>query len=142
MNINTKILESLKTMSLSANHPKVWIASALVYKNTIISYGVNQMKSHPFQYKYGKNKESIFLHAEISAIHTADKKLRFEKFTNSYLYIARMKWDSTNKIKMVQGLAKPCSGCMSCIQEYGIKGIVYTLDHIENVKNNFGVIEL
>jgi len=43
MIVNLNILEELKTLSLSGTHPKVWIAAALVHRNKIISYGVNQM---------------------------------------------------------------------------------------------------
>ena len=47
------------------------IAACVVYKNEIVSFGVNRRKSHPLQAKYSRNQESIFLHAEISAINNA-----------------------------------------------------------------------
>ena len=47
------------------------IAAAIVQKNNIVSIGVNSRKSHPFQKKYGKNDDSIFLHAETDAIKNA-----------------------------------------------------------------------
>jgi deoxycytidylate deaminase len=140
--MNKSILDQLKILSHSGSHPKVWIAAALVYRNKIISYGVNQMKSHPYQMRYGRNPEAIYWHAETSAIFTADKKLGFDKFKNSSLYIARVKYDSSDKIKFISGLAAPCEGCLRCIMEYGIKEVIYTLDEIDNVKEHYGVIVL
>lgn len=142
MKINIELLEQLKSLSLSAPHPKVWIASALVHRNKVISYGLNQMKTHPYQYRYGRNSESIYWHSETSAIYTADKKLNFTKFENSVLYVARMKFDSSEKRNYVSGMAKPCAGCMKCIRHYGIKTIIYTLNEEEICDTNFGVLIL
>ena len=89
MKINPDIIENLKTLALTGTHPKVWIASALVHRNKIISYGVNQMKTHPYQMKYARNSKAIYWHSETSAIYTADKKLKFTKFDNSILYVTK-----------------------------------------------------
>ena len=142
MNINTTLIENLKSLALSGSHPKVWIASALVYRNKIISYGTNQMKTHPYQYRYGKNDQCVYWHAETLAIYNADKKAYFDKFEKSFLYVARVKYNGSEKNNFVSGLAKPCSGCMRCIKEYGIKGIIYTLDYEEDINENFGVMML
>jgi len=142
MKTHLKILNNLKTLAHSGTHPKVWIASSLVHRNKSISYGVNQMKTHPYQRRYAKNEESIYWHAETSAIHTADKKLNFDKFESSILYIARVKYNSTEKTNFVSGLAAPCEGCLRCITDYGIKTVIYTLDYIEGCNENFGVIIL
>lgn len=140
--MNKKILDHLKILSHSGSHPNVWIAAALVYRNKIISYGVNQMKSHPYQRKYARNPEAIYWHAETSAIYIADKKIGFDKFKHSSLYVTRVKYDSSDKIKFISGLAAPCDGCLRCIREYGIKEVIYTLDHIDGVKENYGVLVL
>ena len=135
-------MEQLKILSHSGSHPKVWISAALVYRNKIISYGVNHMKSHPFQRKYSRNSESIYWHAETLAIYNADKKLNFDKFNKATLYIARMKYDSTEKLNFIAGLAAPCEGCLSCIKDYGIGKVIYTMDHLPETKDNYGVILL
>lgn len=142
MKINTNLLEDLKVLALSGTHPKVWVSSALVHRNKIISYGVNRMKTHPYQMKFGRNKESIFWHAETSALYTADKRFGFDKFHNSILYIARVKYDSTQRKNFVSGLAAPCDGCLRCIKKYGIKTVIYTVDNNEDCNETFGVMML
>jgi len=142
MNVDATLVKNLKTLALSGGHPKVWVSSALVYRNKIISYGTNQMKTHPYQHKYGKNNQCVYWHAETLAIYNADKKLNFDKFKKSVLYVARIKYNGTEKNQFVSGLAKPCDGCMRCIEEYGIKSVIYTLDFEENVDENFGVMIL
>ena len=141
MKINTKVIEQLKVLCHSGTHPKVWIAAALVYKSKIVSYGVNQMKTHPYQSKYARNEDAIFWHAETSAIYTAEK-LRFDRFEQATLYIARMKYDSSEKKNFISGLSAPCEGCFRCIKDYKIKKVIYTLDYIEGSKDNFGVMVL
>lgn len=142
MNINETIISDLKSLALSGSHPKVWVSAALVYRNKIISFGTNQMKTHPYQMRYGKNKQCVFWHAETLAIYNADKKMKFDKISKSTLYVARIKYENTEKENFVSGLALPCDGCMRCIKEYGIKNVIYTLDHIEDTKENYGVLSL
>lgn len=142
MKINFKLIEELKTLALSGTHPKVWIASALVHRNKVISYGVNQMKSHPYQSRYARNQEAIYWHSETSALYTADKKLGFDKFSNSVLYIARLKYESTKKDTLISGICLPCEGCMRCIKHYGIKTVIYTTDPIEGSKESIGILKL
>lgn len=141
MKINLDILMNLKTLAMSSSHPKVFIASALVHRNKIISFGLNSMKSHSFQKRYSKNEHAIFLHAEVAAIHAA-KKLKFDRFENSILYVARMKYNDTTKSSIISGLAAPCDGCIRCIQDHGIKTVIYTLDDIPGIKNAYTIIEI
>ena len=102
------------------------IAASVVYQNNIISIGFNQDKTHPFQKRYGKNDDAIYLHAETHAIKNAINKIDLEKFSNSILYICRVK---IYKKKFVFGLAKPCDGCMKAISTFNIKKVYYTLDN-------------
>jgi deoxycytidylate deaminase len=138
MKIDLDIIENLKILARTSTHPSVWVASCLVHRNKIVSYGINCMKSHPYQKKYGRNEDAIYFHAETSAIYTADKRMGFDKFQNSILYVCRIKYESTEKRSMISGLAKPCSGCMRCIQHYGIKSVIYTMDEI----NDYGIMVL
>jgi deoxycytidylate deaminase len=142
MKIDLKLIDDLKTLALSGTHPKVWIASALVYRNKIISYGVNQMKSHPYQSRYSRNEEAIYWHSETSAIFNADKKIHFDKFEKSTLYVARVKYESTKKDSFISGICMPCDGCIRCIKDYGIKTVIYTIDPIEGSKEHFGILRL
>ena len=67
------------------------IAAGIVYRNNLISIGVNRSKTHPFQKRYCKNKDAIYLHAETDAIKNSINKIDLEKFSNSILYICRVK---------------------------------------------------
>jgi tRNA(Arg) A34 adenosine deaminase TadA len=140
MNIDADLLDNLKTMALTSGHPKVWVAAALVHRNKVVSYGVNAMKTHPYQHRYGRNNECVYWHAETLAIYTADKRLGFTKFNKATLYVARLKFNNPDKTKLISGLAKPCSGCMRCISDYGIPRIIYTLDHEETVSEHYGTM--
>jgi len=102
------------------------LASAIVYKNEIISIGINQRKSHPFQAKFSKNEDSIYLHSETDAIKNALKQISIDELSDSVLYVCRVK--IINK-KFVFGIAKPCCGCMRAISNFGIKKVYYTLDN-------------
>lgn len=101
------------------------LAACIVYKNKVISFGINQSKSHPFQLKYGSNKDAIYLHAETDAIHSALKHLSIEEFKKCTLYITRVKMSGK---KECWGLSKPCDGCTRAIAEFGIKKVYYTCD--------------
>lgn len=104
------------------------LAAALVYKKEIVSLGINSRKSSPFQKKFGKNEDSIFLHAETSAIRNALRVINAEEISKSTLYVSRVKYKSQYKEFFIPGLAKPCSGCARAISTFGIKKVVYTLE--------------
>lgn len=105
------------------------IAACLVLKNEIVSFGINQMKTHPFQAMYGKNKESIFLHAETDCIKNALREISIDELTRCTLYVCRMKYETNEKKKFVYGLAKPCPGCARAIATFDIKNVFYSLDN-------------
>lgn len=100
------------------------LCAAVVIKDEIIAYGINQKKTHPLQAEFAKTVEACFLHAEIDAIAKATKRIGKEDFKKATLYVARVK--KTNDGKYIRGLAKPCSGCQGAIEHYGFKDVVYT----------------
>lgn len=110
------------------SHYRGRLAAALVYKNEIISFGMNQMKSHPFQSKFSSNVESIYLHAETDAIRLALKKYDAEIVSKSKLYVCRVKYADTNHTKIIRGLARPCEGCQRAIATFNIKHVCYSTD--------------
>jgi len=114
------------------------IAAMITIKNKPISFGVCQYKTDPFQAKYGKNSDSICLHAEINSIKNALRKIHVDELKNCTMYIARIKNKRINNehnlFEQITGLAKPCSGCNKAIIEFGIKRVYYTLDDT----NEFG----
>lgn len=105
------------------------IAACIVYKNEIVSVGINQLKSHPFQAKFSRHEDSIFLHAETDAIKNALKHIDVDQLSKSTLYVCRVKYDE-HKSKKVQmrGMCKPCEGCQRAIATFNINKVVYTCD--------------
>lgn len=126
MIIINKIFQFLAPLALLPveGASRIKMSAAIVRKNKIITFGKNSYKSHPFQKKFGKNSDSIFLHAEISAIVQALKILDVKELATCDLYICRIK---KNKFS----LAKPCLGCARAIAEFKIKNVFYTTDDID-----------
>ena len=113
------------------------LAAAVVVKGKIISIGINQKKSHPFQRQFAKNKEAIFLHAEIMAIKNSLNHLTPAELRQATLYIYRVKRPTDKSKHWVNGIAKPCKGCMGAIAEFDFKRVVYTTDNL----HEFAVID-
>lgn len=122
MDLLSKIAESIEPVGNAK------IAAAVVYKNEIVSIGNNKKKSHPFQKKFSKNSESIFLHAETDAIKGALKKIDLEHLNKCKLYIARVKFTDRGRKNIISGLAKPCEGCQKAIATFNIKRVCYSCD--------------
>jgi deoxycytidylate deaminase len=96
------------------------LAACLLYKNEFVSIGTNKFKSHPFQAKYSKNKEAIYLHAETDAIKNALRVLNTDQLSKCTLFVCRVKQDGSF------GLAKPCEGCTRAIATFNIRKAFYT----------------
>lgn len=113
--------------------PKVFgvkIASCVVYKNKIISIGFNRKKSSPFQAQYSNHIDRIWIHSEIDAISKSLKHLDLKDLARASLLICRVKSliipEGQNLFQW--GLAKPCSGCQSCIAAFNIKKVLYSTE--------------
>jgi deoxycytidylate deaminase len=104
------------------------MVAGLVYKNDIVATGTAQLKTHPFQSKFGKNEAAIYLHAEIDCIKNALKVTSKIDIAKSTLYVARRKFLHTDRKFFENGLACPCSGCCSAIVAFDIPRTVFTLD--------------
>lgn len=105
------------------------IAACVVYKNEIISIGINQLKSHPFQAKFSRHEDSIFLHAETDAIKNALKHISVAQLSKASLFVCRVKYDENSRKKLkMRGMCKPCEGCQRAIATFNIKKVVYTCD--------------
>lgn len=129
MKINDSIFETLmKVAEANDEFPRARLSAAIVKNNRLISIGINRKKSDPLQAKYSKNKDAIFLHAEIHAIKNALKEYDVKDLEDSVLYICRVKRPAEKSKKWVWGLAKPCEGCARAIAEFGIKNVIYTTD--------------
>ena len=129
MKVNEGILHTLTKIAEANDGSNVRFASAVVYRNKIVSIGINHRKSHPFQKKYAKNSEAIYLHAEIHAIKNALREIPVGDLSKCDLYITRVKRPQSFSDKYVWGLSKPCAGCARAIVEFGIRKTIYTCDN-------------
>ena len=123
-----KIAEAVPAASHNKSQLRARLAACVVFKNEIVSVGVNQLKSHPFQARFGKNEDSIFLHAETDAIKNALKCISVDDLAKSTLYVCRVKYCDTKKREFTWGLSKPCAGCSRAISTFNIKKVCYTCD--------------
>ena len=127
--VNEGILHTLAKVAAANPGLREKFAAAVVYRNRIISIGMNSMKSHPMAAKYGKNEHAIFLHAEVAAIKNALREINVDDFSKCDIYITRVKKEKPFTKKFVWGLAKPCPGCERAIAEFGFRRTIYTCDN-------------
>jgi tRNA(Arg) A34 adenosine deaminase TadA len=109
-------------------------AAVLVSRGEVISVGTNMDKTHPFAARYGRNPDATYWHAETHAIHNAYKAETAPKtFQKSTMYVARLKIrkEGSNRT-LAPGLARPCKGCMHCMQVFEIPRVVYSLDDVND----------
>ncbi len=127
-----RIQNILSSMAMNSDHHRSKHAAVLVYKNEVISLACNKIKSHPFQKRYSKANEAIFLHAEVSAIHNALKKVSLKDLSKATMYVCRVRINTDNKNYF--SYSKPCDGCMRAIAEFDIKTVFYTDDGGDFIK--------
>lgn len=115
------------TKQLAISTPKfgnACLGAVLTVRNTIISVGTNNnTKSHPLAKKFGKNRFSIFPHAELVAIINAQKQ-GFQDWEKATLYVARV----VDKNGFKLALARPCEGCWRAIEHYQIGEVFWSID--------------
>lgn len=119
-----KFQNILLSMAMNSDHHRSKHSAVIVYKNDVISLACNKSKSHPFQKRYSKASEAIFLHAEVAAIHNALKRVSLKELSKSTMYVCRVRINKENKSFF--SYSKPCDGCMRAIAEFDIKNVMYT----------------
>jgi len=124
--VNEDILNTLTKVAVANPNLTEKLAAAIVHRNKIISIGMNRMKTHPLAVKYGRNKDAIYLHAEIDSIKNALREIDIDNFEKCDIYVVRVKKEKPFGKKYIWGLAKPCSGCQKAIQDFGIRRVIYT----------------
>lgn len=101
------------------------LASALVHRNDIVSFGINQFRSHPLQAKFGKNEDAIFLHSEIDAIRNALNHTTADFLQRCSLFVYRVKRSGGGpRAHWCSGTAHPCEGCTRAIAAFGIRRVI------------------
>lgn len=127
MKINQNIFDTLAAVAESNDeYPTARLAAAIVKNNKIVSVGKNRHKTDPLQAKFGKNKDAIYLHAEIHAIKNALRHISVDDLKNTTLYVCRVKKAKKQTDPFEWAMAKPCEGCSRAIAEFGIRKVVYT----------------
>ena len=98
---------------------------AVIFKRgTIISTGWNQAKTHPLQAKFKDRPQKDYLHAEV---HGVVRGLRCRSLLGCSIVVVRVLRNNSF------GSSFPCPGCLACLNEVGIKHIVYYDDGINEV---------
>jgi deoxycytidylate deaminase len=115
-----------------ANQPvaNARVVAAICHRKELLALGCNRYKTHPLQARYGRNAESIYLHAEIDAISRWERErrdYREDRARQLSIYILRIKRNSP-KGNFILGMAKPCVGCMKAIVAFNILNICYSTD--------------
>jgi hypothetical protein len=124
-------LTILNTLSLFAREksPEVRnyrICASVVYRHRdVVSLGFPRKKTHPIQAKFGKNKEAIYIHAEVEALLRAMRVTKLNAKDYS-IYIARVKRPGAFSTDFIEGDARPCKGCGSFIHFCGLSQVIHT----------------
>ena len=130
-NRDVKIMQFVRRLAI--DNPGVKerfkLSAAIAIKRDIISVGNNMMRSHPVQKQFGKNHQSIYLHAEINAICNALNHMSKADLRKTTLYVCRVKHASNkHPFEWIDGNACPCVGCTSAIHAFGIGRLIYSTD--------------
>lgn len=124
---NSEIFNILFNLAIAT--PKVSnakIASMITKKNKVISFGINEQKTHPLQKRFSTDDFCVYLHSEINAIKNALKNLDMDELSSCNLYICRVK-QAQRMMPYTTAMSKPCSGCQKAITFFGLKTF-YTED--------------
>ena len=113
---------------------RVKIVAGIIFDKNLICIATNEYKSHPFQKKFSKNDDSIFLHAEIAAGISAIRRIGVENMKDSSLVVLRLKKNSSKNFELA--MACPCDGCKKFISHLKIPKTIYSNDF-----NSFNVLE-
>lgn len=98
------------------------LGAILTIGNQVVSMGQNMYKTHPLQKRFARRPDAIFQHAEINCIINFLRNNDAADLQRATLYVARVLGCNMESV----GMAKPCSGCSSAIEHYGIKRVVHT----------------
>lgn len=91
------------------------MAATIYDGRRMASYGLNSRRTHPLQARFGRNEQSLCLHAEIAALANARQSV-----AGMVMYVARVYRNGE------PALAKPCAGCERAIVEFGLSDVQWT----------------
>ena len=87
------------------------IASAIAIKRNIVSLGYCSKRTHPFQKRFAKNPDAIYLHAETNAIAKLAKSS--ESGCGAAMFVTHA----------------PCIDCAKLVYQSGIASVYYKNDY-------------
>jgi len=99
-----------------SQHPRYRLGAVIVKGSSILSIGVNKLKTHTLQNNSYTGQKAKSIHAELSAIIGLSKK----QLNGSTIYIARILANGD------YGLSKPCASCRILLVEVFVKKAVWT----------------
>lgn len=117
--MKNKYFELAKKLARTSEHPDHKLGAVIVKSNTILGVGVNKLKTHPKAKNYAQR-----IHAELAAILNSRTDI-----TGADLYVFRYTQSG------LQGISKPCDGCMAAIVESGISTVYYSTSDSYGVLN-------
>jgi deoxycytidylate deaminase len=124
---DSKIMGILRSMAEDvAPVANARLAAAVAIRGNIISFGHNSLRSHPWHLRWGKNRDSLYWHAETNAIYNFLKRRPPQDLAKSTLYVLRIKRPHETSRDWVMGMARPCKGCQKCIMDFAIPRVVYS----------------
>lgn len=91
--------------------------AALYEGKRLISLAHNVPRSHPFEYRYSKCQNHLWLHAEKNCLVQA----KWRDLSGCTMYVARM------DLSGEPNLSKPCSSCCAALVAVKIKRVVYSI---------------
>jgi len=129
-NRDRRMIEVLKVMAQDVTPVRgAKLASAIMHKAQVVSFGINQIRSHPLQARFSKNSEAIFLHAEVDSIRNALSRNDPDFLARTTMFVYRVKRkEETQHAGWCQGNASPCVGCARAIAAFGIRRVVASTD--------------
>ena len=114
-NHDITLLERAVELAKTSDNPRFKVGSIIAERGKVISYGVNQSKTHPFQAKW--NEHSSCLHAEMAALLTAQRFSCFDPHKATVI-VARI---GRNK---QTDCSYPCNYCWPVLDFVGLRTIV------------------
>ena len=121
-----KLFNLARAVAQTSTHDKARIGAVIIVGKDIVSVGVNGNKSHPLQklynkYRFDDDRARCLKHAEIDAIIKAKRDPLNDDGAAIYIY---------RELRTgVQGMCRPCAGCMRALSDYNIKSIFFSTEH-------------
>ncbi len=125
INLEKKLIRLAKRIQLSYKPNKVIHITFLLYRNKIISTGINdKRKTHPSSSHPYKS-----IHSEVDAILKLEIPSECKKYHITNIASIAQKVTLVNMRIMSDGtigLSKPCKHCSRLIEQIGFKEVLYT----------------